>query len=306
MELKIMASLTAFTEVTRDQAITAFGGSGQAAQYCDGQIVIVGGAILLFATLGEGPDQTRLKASDSLEWRPRRNDYHPEEEIPWLPAAAIPRYDRDRKAWATRSHILLQRKAHAGRWLYCGAAHLGSYALGRRTDPPGAGGPASYTLDAGRIPREHWLEFGGYPGWRMMIAGETHELCPHDTARFAELLTALDRPGKVGIDMTRWEGDSLQVMLNDRFGFPMYLRTADDSGLYVRRGNEVDDMEAFACPCCGIPMEYPRHATLPRAEALALICRFFATGVPPEIEGTVALAGGEMARDARWVEQDGI
>jgi len=83
-------------------------------------------------------------------------------------------------------------------------------------------------------------------------------------------------------------------------------RAPAGSGLYVRRGNEVDDMEAFACPCCGIPMEYPRHAALPRAEALALICRFFATGVPPEIEGTVALAGGEIARDARWVEQDGI
>jgi hypothetical protein len=70
----------------------------------------------------------------------------------------------------------------------------------------------------------------------MMIAGETHDLCPHDTARLAELLTALDRPGKVGIDMTRWEGDSLQVMLNDRFGFPMYLRTADDTVAFTSAG----------------------------------------------------------------------
>lgn len=48
------------------------------------------------------------------------------------------------------------------------------------------------------------------------------------------------------------------------------------------------------------------HATLPRAEALALICGFFATGMPPEIDGTVTLGDGKIGQDARWVEQDGI
>jgi hypothetical protein len=139
----------------------------------------------------------------------------------------------------------------------------------------------------------------------MMIAGEPHDLSPHESARLAGLLAALDS-GKVGIVMTRWEGDSLQVMVNDRFGFPMYLRAPDDSGLYVRRDDEIDVTEAFACPCCGIPMEYPRHATLPRADALTLVRGFFATGAPPEIDGTVALADGEVASDARWVEHDGI
>jgi hypothetical protein len=35
------------------------------------------------------------------------------------------------------------------------------------------------------------FEFGGYPDWHMMIAGEMYDLC------------------KVGMDMTRWEADSL-------------------------------------------------------------------------------------------------
>lgn len=39
--------------------------------------------------------------------------------------------------------------------LWRGASRLDD--LARRTDPPGAGGPASYRLDAGRIPSEHWL-----------------------------------------------------------------------------------------------------------------------------------------------------
>ena len=301
-----MTALATFTEVTRGQAIAAFGGSGRAAQYCGGQIVIVGSAILVFATLGKGSDGTCLTASDSFEWRPQRNDYHPEEDIPWLPAAAIPRYDRDRKAWTARSYILLQHQGGGDRWLYCGAAHLGSYAITRGTEPPGPGGPACYTLDAGRIPREHWLELGGYSGWRLTIGEETLDLGPHETARLAGLLTALHGSGKVGIIMTRWEGDSLHVTLNDRFGFANYLRTADDTGLCVRRQGEVDEMEAFACPCCGILMEYPRHATLPRAEALALISGFFVKGVPPTIDSAVTLAGGEIARDARWVEYDGI
>jgi len=37
MELTIMVFLTAFTEVTRDQVIAAFCGSGQAKQYCNEQ-----------------------------------------------------------------------------------------------------------------------------------------------------------------------------------------------------------------------------------------------------------------------------
>lgn len=134
--LQIMTSLAAFTEVTRDQAITAFGGSGQT--YCDGQIVVVGSAILLFATLGDGSDDTRLTAADSLEWRPKHNDYHPEEEIPWLPAAAIPCYDHDRKTWLTHSHILLRRQSHADRWLYCGGPGQGRHrhdTLGGRQSP---------------------------------------------------------------------------------------------------------------------------------------------------------------------------
>jgi hypothetical protein len=57
---------------------------------------------------------------------------------------------------------------------------------------------------------------------------------------------------------------------------------------------------------CARRQRQPRDATLPRAEALALICGFFATGVPPEIDGTVTLAGGEIARHTLWLEQERI
>src|SRR5262245_196320 len=130
-------TLKPFTPVTRAAAIAAFAGMGPPAEYCDGQLVIAGAAILLFATIGASPAQTRLVAPDRLEWRPARNDYHPEEETPWLPAVAIPRYDPDRAEWLSRAHVLLKGGGEGGQWVYCGTAHLASYSYAAERAPPG-------------------------------------------------------------------------------------------------------------------------------------------------------------------------
>ena len=251
-----MTTLKPFIPVTRAAAIAEF--AGTPVEYCDGQIVIVGSAILLFASIGASPGQTRLVAPDRLEWRPARNDYHPDEELPWLPAAAIPRFDH-RAELVTRTHVLLRLAGSRDQWIYCGAAHLGSYSYPTEKAPPGPGGPAWYSFDAGRLRRHNWLALGGYPGWEVTVEGSPHYLAADDRAAFSALLRGLRKGEVTHVEITRWEGDAFSVNLNRERGFPMYLRERADSGLYVVwDAQEPWEDERFACGCCGDPLERPR------------------------------------------------
>jgi hypothetical protein len=108
-----MASLTAFTEVTRDQAIA------------------------------------------SLGYLPRRS-----------PATTRPKGVGNTLAYPAAEE-------GPNRWLYCGGG--ASRVLCPRSEDRPAGRRWPRQLHARRRPpwRERWLEFGGYPGWHVMIADET-------------------------------------------------------------------------------------------------------------------------------------
>jgi hypothetical protein len=277
-----VTTLKPFTLVTRAAAIAEF--AGTPVDYCDGQIVTVGSAILLFATVGTSPEQTRLVAPDRLEWRPARNDYRPDEKIPWLPAVAIPRVDHDRAEWLSYTHVLVQPAGTGDEWLYCGAAHLGSYTYAEESTPPGPGGPALYSFDAGRLPAQHWPALRSYRGWEVTVEGTVHYLAASDRAAFYTLLQVLQDKEMADVEIARGEGDAFQVHLNRERGCPVYLpeRCASSSLYVVRDAQEPRAQETFASDCIG-PWECPRHATLPREAALSLLKDFFERGVPPRL-----------------------
>jgi hypothetical protein len=279
-----VTTLKPFTQVTRAAAIAEFAGVETPVEYCDGQLVVAGGAILLFATIGTSPAETRLVAPDRLEWRPARNDYHPDEEIPWLPAAAIPRLDHERAEPLSYTHILVQPAGTDDEWLYCGPAHLGSYSYAEESTPPGPGGPARYSFDAGRLPAHHWPALRSYRGWEVVIEGTVRYLAASDRAAFSTLLQGLQDREMTDVEIARWEGDAFRVSLNRERGTPVYLAERYASGgLYVVWGaQEPWAQETFASEWIG-PWECPRHATLPREIALSLLTDFFERAVPPRL-----------------------
>jgi hypothetical protein len=278
-----VTTLKPFTLVTRAAAIAEF--AGTPIEYCDGQVVIVGSAILLFATVGTSPQQTRLVAPDRLEWRPARNDYHPDEKIPWLPAVAIPLVDHDRAEWLSYTHILVQPAGAGDEWLYCGPAHLGSYSYAEESTPPGPGGPALYSFDAGRLPAQHWPALRGYRGWEVTVEGTVHYLSASDRAAFSTLLQVLQDKEMTDVEIARWEGDAFSVYLNRERGSPAYHlreRYASSELYVVWDAQDPWAHECFASEYIGL-WECPRHATLSREAALSLLMDFFERGEPPRL-----------------------
>jgi hypothetical protein len=81
--------------------------------------------------------------------------------------------------------------------------------------------------------------------------------------------------------LTRYEEDSLHLYINPRCAWLMYLREPGDSGLYLRgRDAARVRMEKFRCDC-GIELEFPPHQTLPIAEGIELLRRYFRDGTLP-------------------------
>src|SRR5262249_12795795 len=117
-----------------------------------------------------------------------------------------------------------------------------------------------------KLPRDHWVRFGGYPGWLIEVNHQTHRVEAGDTAGFARLLAQLPRRKFSHLCMTRYEEDSLTVHTNTRRGWLMYLRDPADSGLYIRDpqcDEDSEDEEVFECTC-GIDLEFAASQTLPR------------------------------------------
>ena len=285
-----MAPLPSLEYVSRDAAISTLA-DGAISNFCDGQLVVAGSAILLFATLSDSADGTRLETPERLVWRPSRNDYHPEEEIPWLPHATIPQFDHRRKVFRSQLHVLLRKEEERDHWLHCGQGHLLSYQLPNVTKPGERGGPVEYSFP--RLPRQRWLEIGGYPGWKVTVNGVSETLPAEDSRHFEARLAQLG-DGHGHVSLTRWEGDALSVHFNEKSAFPMYLRDPADSGLYLSTSGD-DRLEEFSCACCGIALEFPASATTNRQMAVDLLLRFFRSGVPPE-------PGQCLGDDLEWGE----
>ena len=268
-----MVDLMPSTFVTREAALKV-AGRGRRHVFCEDQFVVTGRAILLFATLG--PEGTALTAPDSLEWRPARTDYHPDEKIAWLPQAVIPEVRHRWKRLNTQAFVFLRKAGAEDRWLFCGPAQLGSY----QHSHSGDGDHATYYFK--RMPRAVWLEMGGHSGWQIRANGALSALEATDAAQFAALLKGLD-PGMGHVSLTRWEGDEFSVYFNDTRAFPMYLKHPGDAGLYVEDSKASDHMEHFACPCCGIDLEFEGQSTIERREAPDYLARFFRSGTPPSL-----------------------
>lgn len=255
---------------TVDEAVAAFGGTGEARFLCDGQFIVLPKVVLCMVTVGGPATQSFLGTPESVVWKPARLDYDPADEFPWLPTPAREVWGPDRQK--VKQHQMFLRRPGDERFFYAGEAHLGSY--GGRPGELCAG----FSLYK-KLPREAWLRLGGYPGWQVEVNHQTRELDPGDLPAFRQLLDELSRSEFSHLGITRYEQDSLTLHTNARRGWLMYLRGPSDSGLYTQDPQYTGDPEAeevFQC-VCGIDLEFPAIQTLPRERAIRVAEEFFIT-----------------------------
>jgi hypothetical protein len=252
-------------------AVAAFGAGEYGEVYCDGQFVVLPSAVLCFVTTGATPDGSHVESPSQVLWRPDPR-VPSVKEYDWLPEPV-------REA---RDHHLFLRGKSDGRFFHAGGAHLGSYGGSRNA----AGVPtfhATFSLDQ-KLPRDVWVQLGGYPGWLVEVNHESHRVDAGDRAAFERLIAQLPRQPFSHLNMTRYEEDSLSVFTNSRRGWLMYLRHPADGGMYTHdpdyRG-PPDSVEVFRC-ACGIDLEFPTGKTLARALAGRAAVDFFQGGQLPQ------------------------
>lgn len=279
-----------FDRMTREEAIAAFRGWRRPVSYWSDQFVVCGKSILFFATPPETEKGVRMLSPDSLEWWPDDPEEYLGEKVRWFPDAVQPKFNQRRKTWIRRCFLFLQQEDS---WLYCGPVHQAyhQYVGAGRFDKESHVG---YHLGA-RLPYDTWVALGGYPAWKAKVAGIEQFLELSDSAILDEALKALPM-GETHIELTRWQGDTFSVFLNNDRGLPMYLIDPGDSGTYVL-SDEDEELETFSCPCCGIEMEFARAYTVPRKIAVDLFRAFFANGIAPA-------EGDEWIPGLRWRRED--
>jgi hypothetical protein len=178
-------ALSLYETCTAGQAVAAFGGPAGAEFFCDGQFVVMRGAMLCLATIGDPDTGTKLLAPSKLGWKPGRLDYHPEDrKMPWFPERLLKCVKRN-GAWLPL-HQMFLRAAGDEEYLYAGIAELPNLHDGQFEKV------AHFVLDA-KLPRELWLRFGGYEGRRVTISDGTgeHLLAAADMAGFEQLLAGI-------------------------------------------------------------------------------------------------------------------
>jgi hypothetical protein len=236
-------------------------------ELCDGEFIAAPGIILAFFSHGNRSG-TIVETPTDIIWRPKRLDYAPGEEYPFLPRLA-----RDVSDSSDHKHHLFLRHPGETRFFYLGLAHLGSYG-GPRIDPT-----AHFMLDH-KLSMPLWLAFGGYPEWQVSTHGNSHHLCATELHRFQEILADAFSASHIHITLTRYQQDSLQCFTNSTRAWFMYLRTPEDSGLYILDSSGSHEEEHFVCDC-GISLEFPQYNTVDHGTANRILSDFFFSGVLP-------------------------
>ena len=196
-----------------DEAVAAFGGGTAAEFLCDGQFVVLPKVILCFVTVGDAPTEPHVYSPSCVVWKPRRLDYDPSDEYPWLPEKAREVWDLNQKeVRKIRDHHVFVRSPADERFFNAGRAHLGSYG-GPTTGGTAADRSADFSLNE-KLPRYVWLRLGGYPGWEVEVNHQIHRVDNGDVDAFRHLAEGLLRQEFSHLRMTRYEEDSLTVHTN--------------------------------------------------------------------------------------------
>jgi hypothetical protein len=138
---------------TPDEAVATFGDEATPEFRCDGQFVVLPETILCLATVGDAATEPHVSSPSCIVWKPRRLDYDPSDEYPWLPEQVREVWDRSQMpVRKLKDHHVFVRLPTDERFFYAGRAHLGCYS-GPMTGGAAADRSASFSLKE-RLPRD--------------------------------------------------------------------------------------------------------------------------------------------------------
>jgi hypothetical protein len=220
-------------------------------------------------------------------WKPSRLDYeslnkeNAETKLTWLPYDVREVFDRSGSSVIRRRHhhVFVRPRGNPD-VIYAGEAHLGFFGVGAYgVEESSRNREAHFSLEE-KLPREIWLECGGFNGWYVEVNHKEHIVEREDSNLFNGLLAQLTNRGFSHLSMTRYEEDSLTIHTNPTRAWLMYLREPADGGLYANDPVLGDDEEYFEC-VCGISLEFPRCQTVSHDEAASIARHYFSTGNLP-------------------------
>jgi len=257
----------------RREAIVALAGE-PAREACAGQLVIGRDRLAWLATPPEGS----FPAPSRFRWIAARRYREADDEFGFLPAEV-----RDRAAPTEQGIEMFFGHEGSNTFLYVGDGSLVMYGLSNSASL----GEAEVDLHH-KLPQEIWFRLGGYEGWSLFV--DEDERRGLSTDDVLGRVTAAIARGAGELWLTRYEEDSLSLLIEPSRAFVMYLAFPGDSG-----GVTAHDPRMTGSPkrasftlSNGQVDEFGYEETLPKDEAIAIVDHFLRTG--------------ELAPWVRWVE----
>jgi hypothetical protein len=280
--------LSPYAKSTLKRAVAAFGDPASAEYFCDRQFAVVRGTRLCFATTGDPKSGTKLLTPSTVSWRPARLDYHPERQIPWLPAPLTRCVERN-GGYLPLHHMFL-RAAGDRQFVYAGIAELPMF--GEIPDGGQVQHSARFHLDA-KLPRDLWVRLGGYPGWMVEFNGTRQPFAADDVAGFERFLAGVPTAsGFWEVSLAGYAENWFTVRFN---AGRAWLRFVADAERAVRtQGMDCPALES-SDPTCPTPRKRehfgdegydrvtrPAGRTVPRELGVRAAVEYFRTGRLPQ------------------------
>jgi hypothetical protein len=264
-------SIELYTLYSRAAALEALGIEGAAPVAWGGQLVIGASVLALFVTLGPAENASHFPRPEHFCYRPDREYALTLPGEGWVPEALATHRRAGREL-----HLFVQ-EGEVGCYRSAGRLGLGMYSLPRDYRQQ----RAEFDLEP-RLPRDLWVRYGGYPGWKLTLRHQERLLAAGDEAVLDACLREVRDVEDVHLSLTRYEGDGLQLLANESQAYLAYENEWGGEEVVINRDypDDTEEVAAFSCSC-GIGLEMPLCNVISRTQGLEAVREFFVTGAQP-------------------------
>jgi hypothetical protein len=256
-------------DVYPQAAIVAVAGA-HAREACGGQLIIGRDRLIWLAAPSEGsfPAPSRFRWIAGSRYREADDDF-------WF----LPGEVRERAVPTQQGIEMFFVTEEPAAFMYVGAGWLVSYGFSGSASL----GEADVDLHH-KLPEDIWRRFGGYEGWSLTVDEEERRGLSADDV--LGLVTAAVAKGAGELWLTRYEEDSLTLLLEARRAFVMYLALDGDSGVTAHDARMAGSPDTASFTLSnGQVDEFSFEETLPKDDALAIVRHFVSSGgLAPWIE----------------------